>query len=110
MLLLSCNFRLSSMHCASLDCRLDVCRGHSMAVVQGEVRFDKIAEKWHALAQRRLACIRELERSGRWKRYCTKEQFASYLAEAEHAVMLWAKLATERPQPLLRKGILRPAA
>ena len=29
--------------------------GHSMATVQGGARFDKIAEKWHALAQRRLS-------------------------------------------------------
>ena len=53
-----------------------------MATVQGGARFDKIAEKWHALAQRRLAYIRELERSGRWKRYCTQEQLASQLHEA----------------------------
>ena len=31
-----------------------------MAAVQGGVRFDKIAEKWHALAQRRLAYFGEL--------------------------------------------------
>ena len=64
-----------------------------MASLQGETRFDKIAEKWHALAQRRLACIRELERSGRWKRYCTQEQFASQLHEAERVAARWAVLA-----------------
>jgi len=81
-----------------------------MAAVQGEVRFDKIAEKWHALAQRRLAYIRELERSGRWKRYCTKEQVALRLHEAERLVSLWAKLATVRPHPARGEGNLRPAA
>jgi len=67
-----------------------------MAAVQVEVRFDKIAEKWHALARRRLAYICELERNGRWKRYYTEEQFASILRGAERATMLWAKLAVQR--------------
>ena len=64
-----------------------------MAVVQGGVRFDQIAEKWHALAQRRLAHVRELERSGRWKRLYSEEQFRSYLREAERVAALWARLA-----------------
>ena len=64
-----------------------------MAAVQGGVRFDKIAEKWHALAQRRLAYNRELERSGRWQRYCTKEQFMAHMRDAERATVIWAKLA-----------------
>ena len=67
-----------------------------MAAVQGEVRFDKIAEKWHALAHRRLAYICELERNGRWKRYYTEDQFTSILREAERATMLWAELAVQR--------------
>jgi hypothetical protein len=77
-----------------------------MASIQREVRFDNIAERWHALALRRLAYIRELERSGRWTRYCTKEQIASRLRDAERAVALWAMLA----QTGARKGVLRPAA
>lgn len=67
-----------------------------MAAVQGEVRFDKIAEKWHALARRRLASICELQRNGRWKRYYTEEQLESSLQDAERATMLWAKLAFQR--------------
>jgi uncharacterized repeat protein (TIGR03809 family) len=67
-----------------------------MAAVQGEVRFDKIAEKWLALARRRLAHISELERNGRWNRYYTEEQFASRLHDAEHATILWATLASQR--------------
>ena len=70
--------------------------GHSMAAVQGGVRFDKIAEKWHTLAQRRLAHIRELEHSGRWRRFYTEEQFGSCLREAERAATLWARLANQR--------------
>ena len=65
-----------------------------MAAVQGGVRFDKIAEKWHALAQRRLAATRELDRSGRWTWYYTKEQFLVCLRDAELAVAIWAKLAS----------------
>jgi hypothetical protein len=64
-----------------------------MAAVQGGLCFDKIAEKGHALARRRLACIRELERSGRWKHYCTQEQLASQLRNAERAEAVWAALA-----------------
>jgi hypothetical protein len=64
-----------------------------MAVVQGGVRFDQIAAKWHALAVRRLAHVRELERSGRWKRLYSDEQFRSYLRESERVAALWARLA-----------------
>ncbi len=67
-----------------------------MAAVQGEVRFDKIAEKWHALAQRRLAYIGELARSGRWKWYYAEEQFKLQRREAERAAALWAELAGRR--------------
>jgi hypothetical protein len=64
-----------------------------MAVVQGGVRFDQIAAKWHALAQRRLAHARELERSGRWKHFYSEERFGLYLRETERVAALWAKLA-----------------
>jgi uncharacterized repeat protein (TIGR03809 family) len=81
-----------------------------MAAMQIGVRFDKIAEKWHALAQRRLAYIRDLERSGRWKRYYTEELYASYLRDAERAVMLWSKLAAARPARDPGADDVRPAA
>jgi len=67
-----------------------------MAIVQGAVRFYRIAEKWHGLARRRLAQIRDLERSGRWTRYYTKEQLAWHLHEAERITALWAALASRR--------------
>ena len=79
-----------------------------MAAVQGEVRFDKIAKKWHALAQRRLAYLGELERSGRWKWYYADEQFQSQLRQAERTVVLWAKLAGQGPAA--RNGDICPAA
>lgn len=64
-----------------------------MAAVQGGARFDKIAEKWHALAQRRLAHLNELDRSGRWKWYYADEHFKLLRREAERAAALWAQLA-----------------
>jgi hypothetical protein len=79
-----------------------------MAIVQGGVRFDKIAEKWHALARRRLASIRELERNGRWIRYYNSSQLASHLHEAERTVALWARLAAQRVA--FAKQELPPAA
>lgn len=62
-----------------------------MAVAQSGVRFDQIAKKWHALAQRRLAHVRELERSGRWKYFYSEERFGLYLRETERVAALWAK-------------------
>ena len=79
-----------------------------MATVQGTVRFDKIAEKWHGLAQRRLAATRELDRSGRWTWYYTEEQFLVRLRDAELAVAIWAKLASWRL--VIGRGDIRPAA
>ena len=79
-----------------------------MAIVQGAVRFDKIAEKWHGLARRRLAQIRDLERSGRWTRYYTEEQLAWHLYEAERITALWAALANRRST--LDKRDFPPAA
>ncbi|MGA8590166.1 MAG: hypothetical protein WB803_12915 [Pseudolabrys sp.] len=67
-----------------------------MAAMQGPVRFDKIAEKWHALSRRRPAQILDLERNGRWVRYYTKEQLALHLREAERVTALWAALASRR--------------
>jgi hypothetical protein len=82
-----------------------------MAAMQGEACFAKIAEKWHALAQRRLADIRELERSGRWKRYYSEEQYALRLREAERTAMLWSKLASQQQStPVSGIKDARPAA
>jgi hypothetical protein len=79
-----------------------------MAAVQSGVRFDKIAEKWHALAQRRLAYIGELDRSGRWKWYYAEEEFKSQRCAAERAAALWAELAGRRSED--GKSDIQPAA
>ena len=79
-----------------------------MAAVQSGVRFDKIAEKWHALAQRRLAYIGELARSGRWKWYYAEEEFKLQRRAAERAAALWAELAGRRSGD--GKSDIQPAA
>jgi hypothetical protein len=79
-----------------------------MAAVQSGVRFDKIAEKWHALAQRRLAYMRELDRSGRWKWYYAEEQFKLQRRQAERAAALWAELAGQGSTT--GKNDIQPAA
>ncbi len=80
-----------------------------MAAGQSGVRFDKIAEKWHALALRRLAYIGELDRSGRWKWYYAEEQFKLHRRAAERAVALWAELAG-RNSGNGRSSDIQPAA
>jgi uncharacterized repeat protein (TIGR03809 family) len=54
---------------------------------------DPVAQKWRALAERRRADFVELYRSGRWKRYYTRDQFAVRLRDAMDAADTWAKLA-----------------
>jgi uncharacterized repeat protein (TIGR03809 family) len=80
-----------------------------MAVVQGGVRFDRIAAKWHALAQRRLAHVRELERSGRWRYFYSEEQFSSYLREAERVAAIWRQLAASQFTPVPGRNTVLPA-
>ena len=81
-----------------------------MAVVQGGVRFDQIVEKWHALALRRLAHVRELERSGRWKHFYSEEQFGAYLREVERVATIWKHLAATQFAPIPGRNAVLPAA
>lgn len=64
-----------------------------MAVAHEELRFVGIAVQWHALAKKRLAYLRALERSGRWRLFYTPEKFSVSLHDAEQTVLIWAKLA-----------------
>lgn len=64
-----------------------------MAVVHEKLRFVGIAVKWHALAKKRLAYLRALERSGRWRLFYTPEKFSVSLHDAEQTVLIWANLA-----------------
>jgi uncharacterized repeat protein (TIGR03809 family) len=80
-----------------------------MAVVQGGARFDQIAAKWHALAQRRLAHVRELERSGRWRHFYSEEQFGAYLREVERVAAIWKQLAATQFAAIPGRNALLPA-
>ncbi len=70
-----------------------------MPHVPGAPRFDLIARKWHALAERRLAFYEELYRSGRWTLYYdSRPQFARHMLDVIKATKIWAKLAGETPR------------
>jgi len=64
-----------------------------MPAVHLDQRFDKIALKWHDLADRRLSYFIELYRSGRWTHYYTKEGFAQRMADVIKAKKAWDRLA-----------------
>jgi len=69
-----------------------------MPYVPGAARFDLIARKWHALAERRLLYYSELYRSGRWTHYyASRELFARRMLDVIKAAKIWAELAGEQP-------------
>lgn len=78
-------------------------------------RLDKIALKWHDLAQRRLDHYTELYRSGRWRHYYTQERFAMRMLDVINAARKWRDLAGLPPaEPAERSSqhddTMRPAA
>jgi uncharacterized repeat protein (TIGR03809 family) len=81
-----------------------------MPAMPGVPRFDEISRKWLALAERRLAYYAELDRSGRWQRYYTRERFTVLMRDVIGAVTTWKQLAAQRPPPAAGKSDLRPAA
>jgi hypothetical protein len=56
-------------------------------------RLDRIALKWHDLAQRRLDYYTELYRSGRWRHYYTQERFALRMLDVISAAKKFGALA-----------------
>jgi uncharacterized repeat protein (TIGR03809 family) len=58
--------------------------------------LDAVAQKWRALAERRLAHFVELYDSGRWKRYFTEAQFVHRMRQAVQQSQRWAEVA---PRP-----------
>ncbi len=69
-----------------------------MPHVPGAPRFDLMARKWHALADRRVHYYNELYRSGRWTHYfASRELFALRMLDVIRAAKSWAKLAGEPP-------------
>jgi uncharacterized repeat protein (TIGR03809 family) len=70
-------------------------------------RFETIAPKWRALAERRLSYYEDMYSSGRWRHYYTEERFLMRLRDVVRAVRLWRELCGEPPA---EPDSLRPAA
>jgi hypothetical protein len=60
-------------------------------------RFNKTAEKWRDLAEKRRLYFEELHQSGRWKYYYTEEVFYKRLGKAAELVELWEPVLKARP-------------
>lgn len=70
-----------------------------MAATQGQPLFDSLAQRWHELADRRLAHFTELYQSGRWRCYYPSEQqFALHMLDVIRAAKAWAQLAGREPR------------
>jgi uncharacterized repeat protein (TIGR03809 family) len=55
--------------------------------------LDEVAQKWRALAERRLAHFVDLYESGRWRHYYSEEQFLHRMREAVRLSERWAQIA-----------------
>jgi hypothetical protein len=59
-------------------------------------RFNKTAEKWRDLAEKRRQHFEELHQSGRWKYYYTETLFYRRLGKAAELVDLWQPVLEAR--------------
>jgi uncharacterized repeat protein (TIGR03809 family) len=59
-------------------------------------RFNKTAEKWRDLAEKRRLYFEELHQSGRWKYYYTETVFYRRLGKAAELVELWEPVLKAR--------------
>ena len=59
-------------------------------------RFNKTAEKWRDLAEKRRLYFEELHQSGRWKYYYTEALFYRRLGKASEPVELWEPVLRAR--------------
>ena len=59
-------------------------------------RFNKTAEKWRDLAEKRRLYFEDLHQSGRWKYYYTEAVFYRRLGEAAELVELWEPVLKAR--------------
>jgi uncharacterized repeat protein (TIGR03809 family) len=59
-------------------------------------RFNKTAEKWRDLAEKRRQYFEELHQSGRWKYYYTETLFYRRLGKAAELVDLWEPVLKAR--------------
>ena len=60
--------------------------------------YDRLAQKWSDLAERRRDYFIELYRSGRWKHYYTEEQFLDQMRDVISDAERWAKIAGPSPE------------
>src|SRR5262245_59863181 len=59
-------------------------------------RFNRTAEKWRDLAEKRRQYFEELHQSGRWKYYYTEALFYRRLGKATELVELWEPVLKAR--------------
>jgi uncharacterized repeat protein (TIGR03809 family) len=59
-------------------------------------RFNKTAEKWRDLAEKRRQYFEELHQTGRWKYYYTEALFFRRLGKAAELVELWEPVLKAR--------------
>jgi len=60
-------------------------------------RFNKTAEKWRDLAEKRRLYFEDLHQSGRWKYYYTEALFYRRLGKSAELVDLWRPVLKDRP-------------
>ena len=91
--------------------------GRPMRNSPGSSDMEKIARRWHDLAEQRLAYYTEMYRSGRWKHYYTQESFAVRMLDVIEDAKKWRQLAglpivqeTARAAPAREPEAVRPAA
>ncbi len=81
-----------------------------MPAVHLDQRFDKIALKWHDLADRRLSYFIELYRSGRWKHYYTPEAFTERMRDVIKAKKAWDRPSLRRSRSCQRNAERRDSS
>jgi len=79
-----------------------------MQVSPGNPTLEKIAQRWHDLAEQRLAHYTELYRSGRWKHYYTQESFAVRMLDVIEDAKKWRQLASGQQMPPGHEAALDP--
>ena len=69
--------------------------------VREPVRDYYAAARWLALAEKRLAHLKEMFESGRWRRYYNEVEFLGLINESRAAVRSWRRLAAKPSEPLV---------
>ena len=66
-----------------------------MPVLRPSPRLVEVAQRWRALAERRLADLADLHCSGRWKQYYAEARLLAELQDAAHGVEVWSAVIAE---------------